>query len=246
MGTAPWGDMTPTRSRIRATAAFYLLMGLPGAFNLKYLPTFVVPGDAAATVRNIADGALTYRVAILGGVVGYLAFVYLAFSLYEIFKDVDRRQARLMVGLVLVMVTLGLANQFNEVGPLVLLNHGSWLGAFTKPQIDALALGFLLVRNDALHIAMSLWGLWLVPFGILVWKSGFIPKAIGVLLVLDGLAWIALCIVGIVFPAQYHLVDMVAMPFYTAGELSILGWLLVKSVTMPATSVSGELRVATS
>lgn len=189
----------PTRSTIRSTAAFYLFMGLPGAFNL-----------------------------------------------YEIFKDVDRRQARLLAGLVLVMVTLGLANQFNEVAPLVLLNHASWFAAFTKPQLDAFVLGFLQLRNDALHIAMSLWGLWLVPFGVLVWKSGFIPKTIGVLLVLDGLAWIALCVSGIVFPGAYHRVDMLAMPFYTAGELSILGWLLVKSVTMPAAIVPAELRAATS
>jgi hypothetical protein len=238
--------MTPTRSQIRSTAAFYLLMGLPGAFNLKHLPSFVVRGDAAATARNIADASLSYRLTIVSGVVGYLAFVYLAFSLYEMFKDVDRKQARLLVGLVLVMVTLGLVNQVNELAPLVLLNHADSFAAFTKPQLDVLTLGFLELRNDAFHIGMALWGLWLLPFGVLVWKSGWVPKTIGVLLILDGLAWIALCIAGLAFPASYHLVDMVAMPFYTAGELSILGWLLVKSVTMPATTVtSAELRPAT-
>jgi hypothetical protein len=238
--------MTPTRSRIRSTAAFYLLMGLPGAFNLKHLPSFVVRGDAAATARNIADASLSYRLTILSGVVGYLALVYLAFSLYEMFKDVDRKQARLLVGLVLVMVTLGLVNQVNELAPLVLLNHADSFAAFTKPQLDALTLGFLQLRSEAFHIAMALWGLWLLPFGVLAWKSGWIPKTIGVLLILDGLAWIALCIAGLVFPASYHVVDMIAMPFYTAGELSILGWLLVKSVTMPATTMaSAELRPAT-
>jgi hypothetical protein len=222
--------MTPTRSQIRSTAALYLLMGLPGAFNLKHLPSFIVRGDAAATARNIADASLSYRLTILSGVVGYLAFVYLAFSLYEMFKDVDRKQARLLVGLVLVMVTLGLVNQVNELAPLVLLNHADSFVAFTKPQLDALALGFLELRSDAFHIGMALWGLWLLPFGVLVWKSGWVPKTIA----------------GIVFPASYHLVDMIAMPFYTAGELSILGWLLVKSVTMPATTMaSAELRPAT-
>ena len=65
--------MTPTRSQIRSTAALYLLMGLPGAFNLKHLPSFVVRGDAAATARNIADASLSYRLTIVSGVVGYLA-----------------------------------------------------------------------------------------------------------------------------------------------------------------------------
>jgi Domain of unknown function (DUF4386) len=238
--------MTPTRSRIQTTAAFYLLIILPGAFNLKHLPTFIVRGDAAATARNIADASLAYRLTVLSGVVGYLAFVYLAFSLYEMFKDVDRKQARLLVGLVLVMVTLGLVNQVNELAPLVLLNHAASFAAFTKPQLDALTLGFLQLRNEAFDIGMALWGLWLLPFGVLAWKSGWIPKTIGVLLVLDGFAWIALCVTGLVFPANYHVVDMIAMPFYTAGELSVLGWLLVKSVTMPSTIAAGELRPVTS
>jgi Domain of unknown function (DUF4386) len=221
-------------------------MGLPGAFNLKYLSTFIVHGDAAATARNIADANVTYRIAILSGVVGYLAFVYVAFSLYEMFKDVDRKQARLLVGLVLIMVTLGLVNQVNELAPLVLLNHAGAFAAFTNLQLDALALGFLQLRNEAFDIGMALWGLWLLPFGVLVWKSGFVPKTIGVLLILDGLAWIALCVTSLVFPASYHVADRIAMPFYTAGELSILGWLLVKSFTTPVTMASGELRPATS
>ena len=213
----------------RSIGLLYLLMGLPAPFNLIYIPTtFIARGDAAATARNITAHELTYRFGILSGLFSSVAFIFVVLSLYNLFRDVDRKHARLMVALVLVTVTLGIANLANEAAPLVLLGGRGYLTAFTRPQLEALALGFLSLRSSVLNLEMAFWGLWLFPFGVLVIKSGFMPRSIGVLLIVNCFAYLAVSLTGIIFPEHQALVDRIALPFYAAGELSVLIWFFAK------------------
>jgi hypothetical protein len=137
-----------------------------------FFPAFVVTGDATATARNITAGEPAYRIAILTGLVTNVLFLFVVLSLYDLLKDADRKHARLMVILVSVGVALSLANMINKFAPLILLSGADYLSVFAKPQLDALALGFLRLHGNGVAVATVFWGLWLFPFRILVLQSG--------------------------------------------------------------------------
>jgi hypothetical protein len=226
--------MKSIKTTARQAGVLYLLLGITGVFHLLYIPSaFFVPGDAAATARNIIAGELTYRVGIFTGLVSNVIFLFLALSLYNLLKDADRKQARLMVMLVAVGVAVGVVNLLNWIAPLILLSGAGFLSVFSKPQLDTLALGFLRLSGSGSSVAMAFWALWLFPFGILVIKSGFFPRLLGVLLIVGCFAYLAVSFTAIVFPAYRQGVDRVALPFYSVGELSMIIWLLVKGANAP-------------
>jgi len=205
-----------------------VLMGIPAVFAHYVSRALIVPGDAAATARNITAGELTWRIGVLSMLVSSIFMIFLVLSLYNLLKDVDRKQARLMVMLVAVMVILGLANLLNHIAPLILLSGADFLSVFSKPQLDALALGFLTLGSNGTYVGMAFWGLWLFPFGVLVFKSGFFPKLLGVLLIVGCFAYLTVSFTSIVLPAHTHGVNLVMLPFYAIGEASMMIWLLVK------------------
>lgn len=226
--------MNSTRAIARQAGVLYLLLAIMAPIHLIYIPSlFIVPGNATATAHNIVAGALTYRLGILIGLASNIGFLFLVLSLYNLFKDVDRKHARLMVMLVSVGVTISIVNLFNQMVPLILLSGADFLSAFTQPQLDTLSMGFLRLRNNGNYLAMAFWALWLFPFGILVIKSGFIPKILGVLLIVGCFAYLTLSFTSIAFPAYRQIVDQVTLPFYAIGEVSIIFWLLIKGANVP-------------
>ncbi len=129
-------------------------------------------------------------------------------------------------------VALALANLLNEIAPLILLSGADYLSVFTKPQLDALALGFLRLNGSGESVVMAFWGLWLFPFGILVIKSGFFPRILGILLMVAGFAYIISRFTSILLPAYRHVVFQVMMPL-SFGEVPIILWLLIKGAKVP-------------
>ena len=211
-----------------------MLLAVIGPINDIYVPNaFIVPGDAAATAHKIASAELTYRIGIVSGLAANVVFLFLVLSLYDLLKDVDRRQARLMVILVSVSVAVAVVNLFNQIAPLILLSGADFFSVFTKAQLDALALGFLRLRSNATYVDMAFWGLWLFPFGVLVIKSGFFPRVLGALLIIGCFANLTVSFTALVFPAHRQLVSQVALPFFAVGELSMIVWLLVKGAKVP-------------
>ena len=221
--------MNSTRARARVAGVLYLLMGVTAAFGVMYIPAaFIVPGDAAATARRITDAEFTYRIAILSDFVSQIIFLFLVMSLYNLLRDVNRSYAALMVLLVTVAAAIELVNLLNLIAPLILLSGADFLSAFTKPQLDALALGFLRLRGNGIFIVSAFWGLWLFPFGILIIKSGFFPKILGVLLIVACFAYLTSSFISVVLPAYQHIVSRVTLPLFAIGELSIILWLLIR------------------
>jgi hypothetical protein len=132
-----------------------------------------------------------------------------------------------MVILVLASVPISFVNVLNESAALVLVNGPEFLAVFGKPQLEALALLFLGLHSQGFVVAAIFWGLWLLPLGALVMRSGFAPRAIGVLLILAGVAYVADSFTALLLPEQRPLVNLAALPFEAVGELSMIGWLLV-------------------
>ena len=222
--------MTTRRRTARLAGALYLLWGLGGAFNLTYFPSaFIVRGDAAATAARIAASPLLYRFAVVFDLMAGAFGIWMAVTFYELFKDVDRRQARLLVCLVLVQVAMGYALLLTQIAPLVLLNGGAYWSVFDRPQLEALALGFLNLRAQGTGALSAYWGLWLLPLGVLTYRSGFLPRILGVFLVAAGSAYLISTAAFFFYPAQYRLVFMIlTVPAAALGEAGLTGWLLIK------------------
>ena len=226
--------MSSIKGTARVAGLMYLGMGLPAPMNLLYLPDhFMVAKDAAATANNIAAEEFTYRIGILAGLVSLIFFLFLVLTLYRLLRDVDRSQARIMVALVLVSVSIGLVILVFQLAPLIIQHRAASMSGFTKPQLDALSLGFLHLNNAGNLINSSLWGLWLLPFGILVIKSGFIPKFIGYFLIAGCFAYLTNSVTYILWPQYLHTVNNITLPLGGPGELFIMLWLLIKGGKVP-------------
>jgi hypothetical protein len=232
-------DVTSIKAKARLAGILYVLMGIPAWFSLMYIPSaFVVRGDATATARNIVTSQSLYRLGILSELVSQTIFLVLVLVLYDLFKDADRKQARLMVMLVGVSVAFEFANCLNLVAPLILLSGADFLAVFSKPQLDALALVFLKLRNDGLGVISLIWGLWLLPFGVLVIKSGFFPKGLGVLLIVACFAYVTDSITLIMLPVPIPVVSTVTLALGGLGELAIVVWMIVVGAKTPQTELS--------
>jgi len=227
--------MSSTKQKARLAGILYLLMGIPAWFSLMYVPShFFVRDDPTATAGNIANGEFIYRLGILSELFSQTGFVLLVLVLYALFKDIDRKYARLMVTLVTVAVAFEFVNCLNLVTPLIFLSGADYLSVFSKPQLDALAMVFLKLRNDGLGVVSLLWGLWLFPFGVLVFKSGFFPKVLGPLLIVACFAYMADSITLIMSPTPSHLISTVALTLGGIGELAITLWMIVVGAKVPA------------
>lgn len=224
--------MSAIKATARRAGALYFLLMIVGLVDMFGFSGFIVPGDATATARNIVAAELTYRIGILTDFVTLLLLIFLVVSLYNLLKGVDKWHAMLMVLLVSVGVTIGLANLLNKIAPLILLSGSDYLSVFTKPQLDALALGFLGLNTNGDTVDAVFWGLWLFPFGILVIKSGFLPRVLGILLMVAGFAYVTSSVTSIALPAYRHVVSQAMMPLYF-GEFPIIFWLLIKGAKVP-------------
>jgi hypothetical protein len=215
-----------TAHRAGALYFVFMIVAIVGEF---LMPAVVVLGDAAATARNITAAGSTYRIDILIGFVTLILFIFLIESLYRLFHEVDKSQAMLLVLLVSVGIAVSLANLLLKFAPLVLLSGADYLSVFPKPQVEALALGALRWHGSNAAVSTAFWGLWLFPFGILVIKSGFIPKILGVLLMIAGFAYVTSSVTSMVWPEYRSVVSRAMMPLYF-GEVPIIFWLLIKGV----------------
>ncbi|MFN8179050.1 MAG: DUF4386 domain-containing protein [bacterium] len=224
--------MSSAKATAHRAGVLYFLFMIVAIVREFLFPTFMVPGDAAATARNITAAEPMYRVGILMSFVTLVMFLFLVALLYELFRDVDRSHTMLMVLLVGVGVAMSLANLIAQFAPLVLLSGADYLSAFTKPQLDALSLGFLRLHSSGSAAATAFWGLWLFPFGILVIKSGFFPRILGILLLVAGFAYVAFSVIALVLPEYRQVAYRVLMPLYF-GEVPIILWLLIKGANAP-------------
>jgi len=219
----------PSAAEIKRTAReaglIYLAAAILAMIGYFYLrPRFIVRGDAAATAQNILAHEQLYRTGILMDVVGQVLFLLTLLALYRLFRDVDRTQARVMAALLGVGIAAQFAGFTLNAAPLVFLSGAEYLSAFDRPQLEALAYASLGVAGKQGELLTSIWGLWLFPFAVLTIKSGFLPKFLGVLLILSGVAYVVSCVTTIVFPALMETVSKIAFPLYF-GEFLVVLWL---------------------
>jgi hypothetical protein len=166
----------------RIAGFLYLLLVVAAPVRLIYIPSkLFVHGSAAATANNIAAHELLFRLGIVTDLFCGTILIFLVLALYRLLKGVDQNQAVLMVIIGGVMpATIDFLNVLNDAAALMLVRGVDFLSAFEKPQRDALAILFLRLHHDEVVAAEILWGLWLFPLAILVYKSRFLPRFLGV------------------------------------------------------------------
>ena len=169
--------MSSTRNPGRVAGFLYLLLVLFAPFRLIYIPsTQIVRGDATATANNIAAHELLFRLGIVSDLFCGTILIFLVLALYRLLKGVDQNLAVLMVILGgLLPATIDFLNVLNDAATLVLVRGADFLSVFEKPQRDALAMLFLRLHHQEIVAAEILWGLWLFPLAILVYRSRFLP-----------------------------------------------------------------------
>ncbi|SRR6266511_4589574 len=220
--------MHPTNNTARVAGVLYVLMGVTAPFTLIYIPRkLIVPGNASATASNILASEMLFRIGIVAALISSVAFVFLVMTLYRLLSGVSKTHASVMVMLVLVSVAIGFVNEVNNIAALIVFRGADFLSAFGKPQLDALGMLFLRLRGQGLVVNEIFWGLWLFPFGMLVMRSGFLPRILGVLLIVNGFAYLAASLTSLVLPAYAGVVNRFALIAET-GELWIMLWLLIK------------------
>jgi hypothetical protein len=227
--------MNPTNKSARIAGAVYLGLVLTAPLSLMYIPgQLIVRGNPAATANNVLTHEMMFRVCIVSELFSSVIFICLGLALYHLLSGVNKGWARLMVGLVLVSAAVGFLDVLNYIAALTLFRGTDFLTAFDKPQRDALGMLFVRLHSQGEMINEIFWGLWLFPFGLLVFRSGFLPRFLGIWLILACFTWLALSMTALLFPPYYESAFRMAQPVLFA-ELAILLWLLIKGAKPRAT-----------
>src|ERR1043166_164689 len=230
-------SMHPLKKAARIAGAIYLSMVVTGPFSLIYVPNkLIVRGNAAATADNILAHETMFRLAILADLIAAVIFICLGIALYKLLSGVGRTWAGLMIAFVLVSAAIGFLNTLNNIAALTLFRGADFLAVFDKPQRDALAYLFVRLHSQGILTNEILWGLWLFPFGLLVFRSGFLPRFIGAWLMINCFGYVALSVTAQFFPDHYSVAFGWLQPVFFA-EMAIMLWLLIRGVNARASWV---------
>ncbi|HEV7764721.1 MAG TPA: DUF4386 domain-containing protein [Thermoanaerobaculia bacterium] len=227
-------------SRVARTAGFlYLIVVITGIFSIAYVPSrLIVPGDAAATLSNITASEPLFRLGIVAGYLCYTAFLLLPFALYKLLGSVRKDAAVLMVAFAVVSVPISFVNLLHNVNIVALLSRPE-LRVLSQDQLRSEVLLSLAAYGNGLLVSKIFWGLWLLPFGYLVFKSGILPRVLGVLLMAGCVGYVVAFVCGMLMPGygQTALARFVSLPA-TIGEIGTALWLLIMGIRQPANTHS--------
>jgi hypothetical protein len=210
----------------RLAGLLYLVGSVTGVFGILYGPSLVVPGDAAATASNMVASEALFRLSIVSALLDQVIFVFVALALYQLLKVVNRSMAVLMVILLLLSIPIAMLTELNNVAVLVLLSGAASFNVFTADQLHALVSLFLQLHAMGLYISYLIGALWFFPLGYLVFRSGFLPRILGVLLIINGLDYLLVSLAALLFPN-------VTMALVTGWvEVVFALWLLIRGINV--------------
>lgn len=227
------------RRTARIAGLWYLLLAAGSGASWFYMAGIIVEGDAIATTRNILATGTAYLASILGSIVGQIGFILLALTLYRLLRKTSEAQARLMLAFVLVAVPIMFVNIVFQAGAYLLLDRAGFLGAFSEAQQKALAMLLVHLHVVGLHVVDVFWGLWLLPLGLLVYRSGLFPGILAILLLASGGAYVLDSLSYLVAPGVFSVLERYLSIPEAAGEMAMLFWLLIKGVKARRTGGAG-------
>jgi len=207
-------------NKIARNAGFLYLLLIPlGIFGILYVPAkLIVAGDISATMNNILENEMLFRMSILSAFLVQFVNLIVVLLLYKFLKGVNKNAAVLMVLFLLLAIPIAFINELNNLAVLSLIKQ--------EKASESLISFFLDMHNSGIYIAQIFWGLWLFPMGYLIYRSGFIPKIIGVLLMIGCFGYVS---DSIVYLLSLDL-PMNVSEFTFIGEVVFPLWLIIMGV----------------
>jgi hypothetical protein len=221
--------MDSIKRKARIAGAVYVSASVIGIIRLLIIPKMlIVEKDAAATANNIAAHESFFRLGIFTELIAATLFIFVTLALYRLLKDVGHGLAVVMVILgSLMVVPLFFANSVNDAGTLMFARGAEFLSVFDKSQREAMMMMFVSLHDHLIWANAFFWGLWLFPLAALVYKSGFLPRLLGIWLFIAGVAWLAFSFTRIVTPQYEWMIDKIFNPA-SFGEIVFMFWLLIR------------------
>ncbi len=219
------------KTTARLAGLTYLIVVITGIFSLAYVPSkLIIWNDSAKTFEQISGSQMLFRMSIVSSMICYVAFLLLPFVLYYLFHSVNEIAAKLMIVFSVFSVPISMLNLQNKYGVLTLINSTN-LYSFDPSQIYSQMMLLLENYDNGILILHIFWGLWLLPFGFLVYKSGFLPKVLGILLML-GCCGYFVNFVGNTLFENYggSLISNIASKPAAFGEIGTCLWLLIRGL----------------
>jgi hypothetical protein len=221
---------TSLKKTARIAGLLYLAGGLFTPFSIVYVPKQIItPGDSAATFNHLLDNEFLFRTGILSSLISSVLLLVLALVLYRLFRQVSGFLSKLLVAFVIVQVPIIFISEVFNISALMVAKN-ELLSSFDLVQRQHFATLFLSMHNFGITVVEMFWGLWLLPYGILVYRSGFIPRVLGILLIIGGIGYTIDSCTFVLFPAYREFTRLAAFGFSALAELPIMLWLLIKGV----------------
>ena len=229
---APQVDKTSPQVYARILGTLYLIIIIVGALGQIFIRgALITPGDAISTAKNMMAAESLWRLGIAGDIMMHVLDIPIMLMLYILLKPVNRNLALLAVLFNLIQTAVLVANKLNLLMPLFLLENADHLSAFEPNQRYELGYLFIQAHDIGFGIGLIFFGFACLTYGYLIFKSGYFPKAIGVLVMIAGLSYLTNSFTLILVPA-YAGITMIVLVFALIGELSLALWLLVKGVNL--------------
>jgi Domain of unknown function (DUF4386) len=211
----------------KAAGLLYILAGLTGAFGIVVVPRLlIVRGDMAATAGRILGSESLFRLGLAGELTSAVGLIFLVRALHRLFKETDERLASLMVTFILASVPISFMNALNGLAALDLLSSSDGASAFDQHQVNVLAAASLGSHSQGFVINGFFWGLWLLPLGVLVMRSGFAPRALGLVVIVAGVAYVTNSSSSLLGLPYREFTSPGATILEGLGEVSMVVWLL--------------------
>ena len=188
-----------------------------------------VPGDAAATAAHIVASEFLFRAAIVNILVSQVFFFFFGLTLFQLFKDIDRKTATVLLAASMMTVGIAVVNVLNLFGALVVLTNADYAKVFTPEQLNAVATFFLRMNGSFGQGLLEIfWTPFYLCFGLLVLKSRFLPKILGVLLLIMSIGYAVNILTKFLVPQFYPaFFTQLAMSLGALGGIPTMLWLLI-------------------
>ncbi|TFH47041.1 MAG: DUF4386 domain-containing protein [ANME-2 cluster archaeon] len=222
------------RKVARVAGLLYLAVIVFGVIAELVRQSLIMTGNAATTSSNIMASESLFRLGFMSDLIMIICFIFLPLAFYVLLKPVNKNLASLMVIFVLVSVPIMFINMLIYFSPLLLLNGANYLTVFGADQLHALVMFFFELYTTGVMIATIFHGLWLLPLGFLVYRSGYFPRILGVFLIIACFGFLIQSFAFFLLPPSYEVITYPGIVFEIIGEFGFCGWLLVKGAKIPS------------
>jgi len=222
---------TGSKSYIKLTGLFYLLIAVTGGFSIGYMPSEIfVSGDSIATTQNIVNNIGLFRLGIAGDIFVLIFEVLLTVMLYRLFKGVNGTITLVATFARFAMSIIMGINLINYLVPLLILSKTSYLNMFEPNKLNSVIQLFMEAHKFGEYIWQLFFGLHLIALGYLIFKSNYFPKFLGVLMMIGSIGYAGDSLVRLLIINNDTISFLTTILLVSAviGELAFTFWLLIK------------------